>query len=142
MSSFGIPSFGVHVNGWVRDPKHPECARPHSMWVAKRSLSKATYAGLLDQMVAGGQPSFMRFEDNVRKECEEEASLPPHVIDNVTPTGAVSYRYATAKGLSSKTLATELSRPRQCHRRAVPSREPDSSRSPRFENATVVTSAL
>ena len=23
--------------------------------------------------------------------------LPPHVIDNVTPTGAVSYRYATAK---------------------------------------------
>ena len=81
-------------------------ARPHSMWVAKRSLSKATYAGLLDQMVAGGQPSFMSFEENVRKECEEEASLPPDVIDRIRPTGAVSYRYATPKGLSCKTLTT------------------------------------
>jgi adenylate kinase family enzyme/8-oxo-dGTP pyrophosphatase MutT (NUDIX family) len=106
MIYFGIPSFGVHVNGWARDPANPESARPHSMWVAKRSLSKATYAGLLDQMVAGGQPSFMSFEENVRKECEEEASLPPDVIDRIRPTGAVSYRYATPKGLSCKTLTT------------------------------------
>ena len=106
MIYFGVPSYGIHVNGWVRDPDAPDDPTPHAMWVAKRSLSKATYAGLLDQMVAGGQPSRMDFADNVRKECEEEASLPPHVIDNVTPTGAVSYRYATAKGLSSKTLAT------------------------------------
>lgn len=106
MIYFGVPSFGVHVNGWVRDPKKPLSDRPHAMWVAKRAQSKATYAGLLDQMVAGGQPSYMDFAENVRKECEEEASLPPDIVKSIRPTGAVSYRYGTPKGLSSKTLAT------------------------------------
>ena len=73
---------------------------------ARRASSKPTYPGLLDQMVAGGQPSYMGFEENVRKECEEEASLPPEVIAKIKPTGAVSYRYATPKGLSCKTLTT------------------------------------
>ena len=72
------------------------------VWVAKRSLTKATYAGLLDQMVAGGQPAGLSFVDNVRKECEEEASLPPAVLERVRPAGLVSYRYTTKKGLSTK----------------------------------------
>jgi len=71
-----------------------------------RRLSKATYPGLLDQMVAGGQPAGLSFLGNVRKECEEEASLPPEVIASIQPVGAVSYRYATESGLSTKTLAT------------------------------------
>ena len=106
MIYFGIPSCGVHINGWVRDPQHPESSRPCAMWVAKRSLSKATYAGLLDQMVAGGQPTGVSIAENVRKESEEEASLPPEVVAQITPTGPVSYRYATPKGLSTKTLMT------------------------------------
>jgi hypothetical protein len=56
MIYFGIPSFGVHVNGFVRDPV---TKRPAAVWIAKRSMSKATYPGLLDQMVAGAQPSGM-----------------------------------------------------------------------------------
>ena len=44
MIYFGVPSHGVHVNGWVRDPKEPANPRPWGMWVAKRSLSKATCA--------------------------------------------------------------------------------------------------
>ena len=68
-------------------------------------MSKATYAGLLDQMVAGGQPAQLTFAENVRKECEEEASLPPAVIDTLRQAGLVSYRYATARGLSTKVLA-------------------------------------
>ena len=151
MIYLGMPSYGVHVNGWVRKPPPPppppprrtneedetttttmpttsvaaggavddqgeggededgeeyDDGRPWGMWVAKRSMSKATYAGLLDQMVAGGQPSGMTFAENVRKECEEEASLPPDVLRRVKQTGLVSYRYATAKGLSTKVLAT------------------------------------
>ena len=35
------------------------------------------YPGLLDQMVAGGQPAGKSFVQNVKKESEEEASLPP-----------------------------------------------------------------
>ena len=92
--------------GEGEDGEEYDDGRPWGMWVAKRSMSKATYAGLLDQMVAGGQPSGMTFAENVRKECEEEASLPPDVLRRVKQTGLVSYRYATAKGLSTKVLAT------------------------------------
>lgn len=92
MIYFGVPSYGVHVNGWVRDPDDPSNARPWGLWIAKRSMSKATYAGLLDQMVAGGQPTGMTFAENVRKECAEEASLPPEVISQIRQTGLVSYR--------------------------------------------------
>ena len=38
----------------------------------------------------------------MRKECEEEASLPPEVVAAVRPAGLVSYRYTTRKGLSTK----------------------------------------
>ena len=40
--------------------------------------------------------------EQVRKECEEEASLPPEVVAAVRPAGLVSYRYTTRKGLSTK----------------------------------------
>jgi len=113
MIYFGVPSYGVHVNGWVRDPDNPSSDVPWAMWVATRSMSKATYPGLFDQMVAGGQPSKISFDENVRKECEEEASLPPNIIAGIVPVGAVSYRYATAKGLSTKVLRTyDLEMPR------------------------------
>lgn len=106
MIHFGVPSYGIHVNGWVRHPDQPDDARPWALWVAKRSMSKATYPGRLDQMVAGGQPSGIDFDENVAKECEEEASLPPDVIDRIRPAGMVCYRYAAKKGLSTKILAT------------------------------------
>ena len=77
MIYFGVPSFGVHLNGFVRDAVS---GRPAAVWIAKRSMSKATYPGLLDQMVAGGQPTGMSFQENIRKESEEEASLPPEVV--------------------------------------------------------------
>ena len=41
----------------------------------------------------------------MRKECEEEASLPPEVVAAVRPAGLVSYRYTTRKGLSTKVRA-------------------------------------
>ena len=103
---FGFRRFGVHVNGWVRDPTKPHVPQPWAMWIAKRSMSKPTYPGLLDQMVAGGQPSGLTYEENVRKECEEEASLPPEIIAKLDAAGSVSYKYATPKGLSRCTLMT------------------------------------
>ena len=108
MIYFGIPSSGVHINGWVRDPSSadPRDATPWAMWVAKRSLSKPTYPGLLDQMAAGGVAAGDSIDRTARKEAEEEASLPPDALDRLTRTGLVSYRYATRKGLSTKVLYT------------------------------------
>ena len=47
---FGVAAYGVHVNGFVRrdDGIH--------MWIARRARDKQTYPGMLDNMVAGGQP--------------------------------------------------------------------------------------
>lgn len=93
MIYFGVPSFGVHLNGYVRDANS---GRPAAVWIARRSMSKATYPGLLDQMVAGGQPAGMSFQENIRKESEEEASLPPDVVRlglsaRHTPSTALQY---------------------------------------------------
>eukprot|EP00302_Diacronema_sp_CCMP2436_P045258 CAMPEP_0180054174 /NCGR_PEP_ID=MMETSP0985-20121206/2693_1 /TAXON_ID=483367 /ORGANISM="non described non described, Strain CCMP 2436" /LENGTH=804 /DNA_ID=CAMNT_0021983763 /DNA_START=1 /DNA_END=2415 /DNA_ORIENTATION=+ len=100
---FGVPTMGAHVNGFVQDE---ETGRPKGVWIGKRSMSKATYPGLLDQMVAGGQPAGLSFTENMRKECAEEASLPPSVVASAVPTGLVSYCYGTRKGLSTKALVT------------------------------------
>jgi len=37
MIYFGVPSYGVHVNGWMRDPENLHDPTPWGMWVAKRS---------------------------------------------------------------------------------------------------------
>ncbi|CAM9242463.1 unnamed protein product [Discosporangium mesarthrocarpum] len=100
MIYFGVPSFGVHVNGYVRDN-----GRIY-VWLGVRSNSKATYPGLWDQMVAGGQPAGMSFMENVQKECEEEASISTILLNRkISQSGMiVSYRYSTRKGLSTKYL--------------------------------------
>jgi hypothetical protein len=49
MIHFGVPSYGIHVNGYVANP---QTHRPEFIWVAKRSMSKATYPGMFDQVSA------------------------------------------------------------------------------------------
>uniref|UniRef100_A0A7S3YNN7 Nudix hydrolase domain-containing protein n=2 Tax=Lotharella globosa TaxID=91324 RepID=A0A7S3YNN7_9EUKA len=102
MTYFGIPSYAAHVNGYVADAK---TGRPSALWLGRRALSKPTYPGLLDQIAAGGQPAGMSFDENVRKECLEEASLSADVLEGLRPAGMVSYRYSTRRGLSTKTIA-------------------------------------
>ena len=105
MIHFGVPSTAVHINGFVRK------GRDTWMWVGRRAASKATYPGLLDQFVAGGQPTGMTYQENALKECQEEASCPPEILDNLRPCGQVSYRYATRRGLSTKVLHVQAPQP-------------------------------
>ncbi|CAN0260460.1 unnamed protein product [Ascophyllum nodosum] len=100
MIYFGIPSFGVHLNGYVKG----DGKEPMRIWIGVRSVSKATYPGLWDQMVAGGQPAGTGFRANLVKECEEEGSLPASLTRQIKAVGQVSYRYGTRKGLSTKFL--------------------------------------
>ncbi|CAM9958570.1 unnamed protein product, partial [Phaeothamnion confervicola] len=106
MIYFGVPSYGVHVNGYVPGSGNGTGgAAGGRVWIGVRSPSKATYPGLLDQIAAGGQPSGLTFKANVLKECAEEASIPQDLLRLMRPAGLVSYRYSTAKGLSTKFLA-------------------------------------
>ncbi|MHC8492071.1 NUDIX hydrolase [Thalassospira sp. SM2505] len=93
MPYFGCRSWGVHMNGFVRKPDGIH------MWIAHRSKDKPTYPGMLDNMVAGGQPTGLGFRENMMKECAEEAGIPEDLSRHVQPIGAISYLYETTEGL-------------------------------------------
>ncbi|CAN8300656.1 unnamed protein product [Cochlearia groenlandica] len=82
---FGLKGYGVHMNGYVE--KNGE----KFLWIGKRSLSKATYPGMLDHLVAGGLPHGISCGENLVKECEEEAGISKAIAVRAIAVGAVSY---------------------------------------------------
>ena len=95
---FGVPGYGVHMNGWLNKDD-----RTH-MWIARRSLSKPTGPGKLDQMVGGGQPVGMSLRNNLIKECGEEAGIPATLAEMAKPVGIVSYSTIRPEGLRNDVL--------------------------------------
>ena len=84
---FGVPAYGVHINGYVRD------GDDILMWIARRADDKPTYPGMLDNMIAGGQPIGIGLMENVIKEAAEEAGVPPELAAKARSVGALSYRH-------------------------------------------------
>ncbi|KAG2718558.1 hypothetical protein I3760_03G225600 [Carya illinoinensis] len=82
---FGIKAYGVQMNGYIER----NCQK--LLWIGKRSQGKATYPGMLDQLVAGGLPHGIACGENLVKECEEEAGIPRSIANEAIPVGAVSY---------------------------------------------------
>jgi hypothetical protein len=95
---FGTISCSVHMNGitW----RNGELC----MWVGRRSLSKPTGPGKLDQMVAGGQPVGISVKDNLIKECAEEANIPAKIAALSKPVGAITYCVEQVEGLRRDVL--------------------------------------
>jgi len=83
----GALEYGVHLNGLVK-----KGAETEMMWIARRSANKSNYPGMLDHMVAGGQPAGLGLMENVIKECIEEAGVPEDLTrSGIKPGGAISY---------------------------------------------------
>ncbi|CAK9109930.1 Nudix hydrolase 20 [Durusdinium trenchii] len=61
------------------------------LWVARRSRSKPTYPGCLDHLVAGGLSHGEVPQENVKRECWEEARVPEEISSSAQPCGVVSY---------------------------------------------------
>jgi 8-oxo-dGTP pyrophosphatase MutT (NUDIX family) len=98
--SFGVCAYGLHVNGFVG-------AGPDlRLWVGRRSRHKPTYPGQLDHLVAGGQPAGLSLDENLLKECAEEASLTPNIVRRARPVGIVSYLMENEEGLRNDVLFT------------------------------------
>ncbi len=95
---FGIRAYGQHLNGYVRDE------HGLSLWVARRAADRIHFPNMLDNMVAGGLPHDLSLEDNLVKECQEEANLPADLVKNARATGAISYCCETEVGLKPDTL--------------------------------------
>ncbi|KAF9919321.1 hypothetical protein BX616_008339 [Lobosporangium transversale] len=85
---FGVHAYGVHMNGYVRTGPNPWDVQ---MWIARRSLTKPTYPGMLDNMVAGGMCFGHSPYYTVIKESMEEATIPPNVAKKAFSVGTISY---------------------------------------------------
>jgi len=95
---FGVPAFGVHLNGYVREGDRLK------LWVGRRSPTKAVAPNKLDNLVAGGIDYKHGLFATLVKESEEEASLPEALVAKAVAVGAVSYRMAVTHGLRDDVL--------------------------------------
>jgi 8-oxo-dGTP pyrophosphatase MutT (NUDIX family) len=83
---FGVASYGVHVNGFVRGR-----SGGLSMWVGRRSPTKPNYPDMLDNLCAGAVPFGLSARETLIKEAHEEASIPEAVAKTARPIGAIRY---------------------------------------------------
>jgi 8-oxo-dGTP pyrophosphatase MutT (NUDIX family) len=74
------------------------------MWIGRRSADRYSFPDQLDQMVAGGLPFGIAPEENLAKECEEEAGMQAELAASAVATGSISYRRETPAGLRSDTI--------------------------------------
>ncbi|MCB1788458.1 MAG: DUF4743 domain-containing protein [Chromatiaceae bacterium] len=95
---FGVRTFGQHLNGYVRraDGIH--------MWIGRRADDRLVFPGALDNMVAGGLPHALSLEENLVKECAEEAGVAPDLARKAVPVGIVSYNRVAQRGLRRDVL--------------------------------------
>jgi isopentenyldiphosphate isomerase len=98
ISLFGIHAFGQHLNGYV------QTGDLMSLWVARRAPDRYAFPGRLDNMVAGGLPHGIGLNENLIKECQEEADMPIELAGKARPVGSVSYQCENNQGVTVGTL--------------------------------------
>ena len=76
---FGTMTYAVHLNGVV---EYADGAP--QLWIARRSDTKATDPGMLDNVVAGGIGWGFGIEATIIKECWEEAGIPEEIAARAT----------------------------------------------------------
>lgn len=95
---FGTRAYGVHLNGWRRNESGL------SLWVGRRAPDKKVAPNKLDNLVAGGIGNGHGVVETLVKEADEEAMIPPGLIERAVPAGAVSYRMETKLGIRDDVL--------------------------------------
>ena len=78
---WGTLTLGAHCNGWVAGPD----GQPQALWIARRSPTKATDPGLLDNLVGGGVPWGQTPWEALVREGFEEAGLNATQMARATP---------------------------------------------------------
>lgn len=94
-SLFGVRSYGSHLNGYVVHPDKGMC-----LWLARRSPTKQTFPGMLDNLAAGGIGVGLGIRETMIKECYEEASIPEDLANNMVSVGCISYTLENHRGIS------------------------------------------
>ncbi len=97
---WGTLTLGAHANGYVADAQ----GRPTHLWIARRSPSKATDPGLLDNLVGGGVPLGQTPQEALVREGWEEAGLSPAQMAAARATTVIRLHRDIAEGLQLEDL--------------------------------------
>jgi 8-oxo-dGTP pyrophosphatase MutT (NUDIX family) len=97
---WGTLTLGAHCNGWVADAS----GRPSHLWIARRSHSKPTDPGRLDNMVGCGVALGQTPRDAVIREGWEEAGLEPAQMAGLVTGGLVDLECDIPEGRQHERL--------------------------------------
>jgi 8-oxo-dGTP pyrophosphatase MutT (NUDIX family) len=81
--AFGFRSMATHINGYTKSGK---------LWLGRRSETKSTDPGRLDNLAAGGIGADETPWINARRELWEEAGVPAQISDQIEPVGRIHMR--------------------------------------------------
>lgn len=92
---FGVVTYGVHLTAYTITNSSDDSAQSEKqmkIWVPRRSKTKQTYPGMLDNTVAGGITAGEAPFESVVREAMEEASLPESLVrKRAKAVGCVTY---------------------------------------------------
>lgn len=89
---FGVVTYGVHMTAYTHS-SNPSSREGLKIWIPRRSRTKQTYPGMLDNTVAGGIAAGEEPFESLVRECEEEASLPAPIARKAKAVGCITYFY-------------------------------------------------
>jgi 8-oxo-dGTP pyrophosphatase MutT (NUDIX family) len=81
--TFGFRSMATHINGYTKS---------NLLWLGRRSDTKSTDPGKLDNLSAGGISADETPWVCAKRELWEEAGVPPQIADQVEPVGRIHMR--------------------------------------------------
>jgi 8-oxo-dGTP pyrophosphatase MutT (NUDIX family) len=96
---FGTTTYAVHLNGIVE-----YAGRAPQMWIARRSDTKATDPGMLDNVVAGGIGWGMGIDATLAKECWEEAGMSADLAASARPGGTFHVLQSLPEGTQAEQI--------------------------------------
>ncbi|NIE67900.1 NUDIX hydrolase family protein [Burkholderia sp. Ax-1719] len=103
---FGTMTYAVHLNGVVEyaATAAPTVPTAPQLWIARRSDTKATDPGMLDNVVAGGIGWGLGVEATLAKECWEEAGIAAELAARATPGRTVHVLQSLPEGTQAEQI--------------------------------------
>lgn len=97
---FGIVTYGVHMTAYT---PAADSSYGIKIWVPRRSRGKQTYAGMLDNTVAGGMATHEKPLECIIRESEEEASMNNDFVrKNAKAHGCTTYIYLRSESATGE----------------------------------------
>jgi 8-oxo-dGTP pyrophosphatase MutT (NUDIX family) len=97
---WGTLTLGAHCNGWVAGAD----GRPSALWVARRSDTKPTDPGMLDNLIGGGVPAGQGPLQALVREGWEEAGLGSVRMAQAVPGRVIELHRDIPEGLQFERL--------------------------------------